>query len=259
MNTMNKKTQGNQYERMVAELMEQITGLRGLELRRQKTYSGKEATHEVDISFVYTVGELQLLFLVECKDWSRPVEKRDVQAFLHTLRDLGAHKGIIVSRTGFQDGAVSIAKANGIALLSVARRRIAWCLYMISPAMTLNRKLGEAGISLASSGIGTPALSHAARESDDEGLEFVPVETVGRIGTDVELTPLFAAIGQDVRETRNEEGQSSLGDRRTLSVMAGASSQISDLHVESGGVPCLHLLIVQAICPPLFRHKHIHK
>ena len=102
---------GISYEQMVAELTDQIVGLKGLVLHRRKVYTGRDSDHEVDISFEYGAGNVALLFVVECKDWSRPVQKRDVQAFLHVIRDIGAHKGIMVSRSGYQKGAISVAHA----------------------------------------------------------------------------------------------------------------------------------------------------
>ena len=167
---------GIAYEQLVAELTDQIVGLKGLVLHRRKVYAGKETNHEVDISFEYTTGKVALLFVIECKDWTRPVQKRDVQAFLHVIRDIGAHKGIIVSRSGYQGGAIAVARANGIALLMAARKGDAVeILHALVPAWArFNIGLKKAGIKLSSYPVG-----------DRGALEFEPVEYFGDTGTSI--------------------------------------------------------------------------
>ncbi|KFB68118.1 MAG: hypothetical protein CAPSK01_002328 [Candidatus Accumulibacter vicinus] len=138
-------------------------------LHRRKVYTGRDSRHEIDISFEYRAGSVALLFVVECKDWSRSVQKRDVQAFLHVIRDIGAHKGIMVSRRGYQEGAISVARANGIALLVVAEKGDSIdVIHSIVPSWArFNIGLEEAHIDLSSYPVGYRGA-----------VEFIPVEYV---------------------------------------------------------------------------------
>ena len=60
-----------------------------------------------------------VIALVECKHQTRPVEREDVMVLEAKLRDVGAHKGMLFSTSGFQSGALKYADARGIATVTV--------------------------------------------------------------------------------------------------------------------------------------------
>lgn len=112
------------YERLVKSLTSTIfDGLRAqaFHLKKYRGKSGQE--YEVDVSFEVAVDTLEFLVLVECKRYKDRVGVDEITSFAYRLRDIGAHKGIVVSPGGFQKGAVQVAKAERIALL-VARDEI---------------------------------------------------------------------------------------------------------------------------------------
>ena len=57
--------------------------------------------------------------IVECKHLQRPVEVNVVRELRQRMSEVGAHKGIIVSTSGFQEGAVAHARRSGVALMHV--------------------------------------------------------------------------------------------------------------------------------------------
>jgi len=67
---------------------------------------------QIDVAIVATLGMQEILIAVECKDTA--VEIGDVEAFYSKLDDLGAHKGIIASSVGFQEGAKRAAEAYNL-------------------------------------------------------------------------------------------------------------------------------------------------
>lgn len=67
---------------------------------------------QIDVAIVTTLGMVEILIAVECKD--AEVEIGDVEAFQSKLDDLGAHKGIIASSVGFQEGAKRAAEAYNL-------------------------------------------------------------------------------------------------------------------------------------------------
>lgn len=86
-----------------------------------RNYPGKSGVdHQTDVSAEVRLAGLRLLILAECKMWSATVKKQHVLAFLATIHDIGANKGIIVTTVGFQDGAKKVAAANGISLVRTA-------------------------------------------------------------------------------------------------------------------------------------------
>src|SRR5262245_45531085 len=87
------------YELLVKRLLEtrlRRDGLGDLKSFHLGKYTGASGQkHEIDVTFEVSIGNLKLLFLVECKHYTRAVD--DVMAFAFRLRDIGAHKGLIVS------------------------------------------------------------------------------------------------------------------------------------------------------------------
>lgn len=59
-------------------------------------------------------------YLIECKYWRRPVPKSVIHSLRTVVEDCGANWGAVVSRVGFQAGAIEAAKYSNIRLLSWA-------------------------------------------------------------------------------------------------------------------------------------------
>ena len=57
--------------------------------------------------------------LVECKHQHAPIKREVIQILRDRLQSVGASKGILVSTSGFQSGAVKYADTHGIALIQL--------------------------------------------------------------------------------------------------------------------------------------------
>ena len=103
------------YEQFTQKVIQELVGET---VHHQKVYTGRISKRDikVDVSFNYSVAGADLLFLVECKCYNHPVPVDEVEEFHSKIDDIGAHKGIMVTTVGFQDGAVKTAKGRGIAL-----------------------------------------------------------------------------------------------------------------------------------------------
>jgi hypothetical protein len=55
---------------------------------------------------------------VECKDEARPLERGEVQKFRHRVENVGASKGLIVSRSGYQRGCKDVADKTNVSLFT---------------------------------------------------------------------------------------------------------------------------------------------
>jgi len=84
-----------------------------------KHLSGSGGDYEFDevAEFIILNGAI-IIVLIECKRYSRPVEREKILSLYAKLQDVGAHKAIIFSTSGFQSGALSYAKDRGIACLT---------------------------------------------------------------------------------------------------------------------------------------------
>lgn len=95
-----------------------MASLVGVTVHHQHVYTGRVSKRDikVDVSFNYNIAGADLLFLVECKCYGHRVPVDDVEEFHSKIDDIGAHKGIMVTTVGFQDGAIKTARGRGIAL-----------------------------------------------------------------------------------------------------------------------------------------------
>ncbi len=72
---------------------------------------------EVDV-YIEAPDELVKKIICECKYWKTPVSKEKVHAFRTVVADSGAALGIMISKEGFQSGAVEAAKLSNVVLLT---------------------------------------------------------------------------------------------------------------------------------------------
>jgi hypothetical protein len=102
-----------------------ISSLVGIKVHHRSVYTGRisQRNIKVDVSFNYQVAGANLLFLVECKCYAHSVQVDDVEEFHSKIDDIGAHKGIMVTTVGFQEGAVKTARGRGIALALLTKER----------------------------------------------------------------------------------------------------------------------------------------
>ncbi len=89
-----------------------------VDVRRDTKVAGKTGTsHQIDVSFSFRVGKTDYLTIVQCKDWGSAVKQEQVLAFRSVLDDIpGQPRGIMVARSGFQEGAQKVAQHHGIVL-----------------------------------------------------------------------------------------------------------------------------------------------
>jgi hypothetical protein len=114
--------ESDEYELFTKKVMEELVGLT---VHHQKVYTGRISHRDIkiDVSFNYQVAGSDLLFLVECKCYNHAVQVDDVEEFHSKLDDIGAHKGIMVTTIGFQDGTIKTAQGRGIALALLTKEQ----------------------------------------------------------------------------------------------------------------------------------------
>lgn len=87
------------------------------------TVQGVRTTHDVDV-FVrsHHVG-FDVVWIVECKHWAGRVTKLHVLALREIVADVGADRGILLSESGFQSGAIEAATLTNVHVASLAELR----------------------------------------------------------------------------------------------------------------------------------------
>lgn len=114
--------ESDEYEQFTKKVIEELVGVT---VHHQKVYKGRISQRDIkiDVSFNYTIAGADLLFLVECKCYNHAVPVDDVEEFYSKINDIGAHKGIMVTTVGFQDGTIKTAKGRSIALALLTKER----------------------------------------------------------------------------------------------------------------------------------------
>lgn len=106
----------------------------------QATLKGKDdEPYIIDLHYELKIVESKILTLIECKYWNYKVQRRNVNDFRTVLGDVGAHKGIIVTKIGFDTGAISVAQKNGIGLYKLTNEKLSVYSHWTGTQDNLNR------------------------------------------------------------------------------------------------------------------------
>lgn len=73
---------------------------------------------QLDITISRNIGLFPVLIVLECKHYKRPVGIDKVEAFVTKLSDVRASEGVMVSKSGFDAGAIAVAQRHGVTLLT---------------------------------------------------------------------------------------------------------------------------------------------
>ena len=88
----------------------------GLAAEVERTIDLVRGRTEVDVYAIETIGGRPRVILVECKHWRSAVPQAVVREFRTVISDAGADVGYIVSKAGFQSGAVEMAQFTNVRL-----------------------------------------------------------------------------------------------------------------------------------------------
>lgn len=105
-----------EYQETVAELFRDL----GFEAQTDKRIDGVRTSHDIDVFATFRHAGLHLTWLVECKLWRSPVSKVHVLALRSIVEDVGADRGVLLSESGFQSGAVEATSRSNVTVARMA-------------------------------------------------------------------------------------------------------------------------------------------
>jgi restriction system protein len=85
-----------------------------------------DGEYQIDVYVEFEYLGVTFKVLVECKRHKNKIKRETVQILNDKLKSLGAHKGMIFSTNGFQEGAYEYANIHGIALIRVIEGRFTY-------------------------------------------------------------------------------------------------------------------------------------
>ncbi|WP_273024269.1 restriction endonuclease [Rheinheimera sp.] len=91
----------------------------GLEAETDVTVKGVRTNHDVDVLVTSHFHGFDIRWIVECKLWRNPVNQLHVLALREIVADIGADRGILLSESGFQSGAIEAANMTNIQVTSL--------------------------------------------------------------------------------------------------------------------------------------------
>lgn len=103
------------YQNQTAKLFENI----GCKVALEAKVKGVRGEHEVDVYVTFEQYGINCAWVIECKFWNTNVPKEKVLTLQAIVNDVGADRGILISKTEFQSGAIRCAQKSNITLTSL--------------------------------------------------------------------------------------------------------------------------------------------
>lgn len=100
-------------------LKQQIKGMVNCRFEHNKIIEVSDGNYQIDGYIEFDLMGVTYKTLVECKHYKSPIKREKVQVLYDKLRACGAQKGILVSSSNFQSGAITYATQHGIALVQL--------------------------------------------------------------------------------------------------------------------------------------------
>lgn len=90
----------------------------GVEVSRNVLLKGLKGEYQIDVFYQFENAGVIHRVAIECKYHSRPLDRDTIMPFCNKITDIGNIIGVIVSKSGYQNGAKEYAEKHGITLLT---------------------------------------------------------------------------------------------------------------------------------------------
>lgn len=124
------------FEKLVAKIQEELSP--GAVVTHDERIPGRKSgtDRQVDVVIRQSVGQFNLLIVIDAKDYKTPADVTVVGQFIDLVSDIGANKGAMVSASGFTEAAKRRAAEAGIDLYRpVDAENEDWRVYVRIPVL----------------------------------------------------------------------------------------------------------------------------
>lgn len=127
----NTTAKGDAFEERVFKIFQKLLQTEALpinckrsQIYHKKKYTSKESKKDIifDIaieSFMPDSEEIASLTLIECKDYTTPIDVSKIRDFIYRMDEVGANKGYFFTTSHFQSSALELAKTNHVGLVVI--------------------------------------------------------------------------------------------------------------------------------------------
>ncbi len=100
-------------------LSEQLVNLENCHFQHNKIIEVADGNYQIDGYIEFTLMGINYKTLVECKHYKSSISREKVAVLYDKIRACGANKGVLVSSSNFQSGAIQYASKHNIALIQL--------------------------------------------------------------------------------------------------------------------------------------------
>lgn len=112
------KPDWKQLEHLVVDIQKQLSPDAKVSHNVKLEGFDSEVQRQIDVLVEQSIGQYNMRIVIDCKDYSKPVDVKGVEEFYGLIKDVRAHKGALVCPSGFTHGAKKRAKKLQIDLYS---------------------------------------------------------------------------------------------------------------------------------------------
>lgn len=109
-----------QYEQLTQAIYQAILqseGITNIEVQHNVGVTGRSGVeHQIDVLWKFKQAGVEHKVLIECKNFASALTLEKVRNFFAVIHDIGNAQGLVVTKTGFQSGAVRFANYYGVGL-----------------------------------------------------------------------------------------------------------------------------------------------
>lgn len=117
MTSKSSKEKGNLLEKILGQL---CAGIRDAKVENNvRTKGASGVVRQIDTLITGKVGSFEVKIIVDAKNYTKPVDIKDVESISGMAKDVNANLGVIVCPAGFTNGAKQRADTAGIQLYEI--------------------------------------------------------------------------------------------------------------------------------------------
>jgi hypothetical protein len=129
-----KNPKWKQFEKLAANLQQKLSPEATVMINDRIKGHHSGTLRQIDISIRKTIGQFNLLIVIDCKDYSKPIDVKVVENFLGLVADVRANKGALISSNGFTKAAKIRALDAGVEVLRlIDAESVNWNSYAMIP------------------------------------------------------------------------------------------------------------------------------
>lgn len=149
---MNIPPKWKRFEHVVKSIQEQLTPNSKIVYDYRVIGKTTGVDRQVDIALFSQIGQFDIFIAMDCKDYKKPVDVKEVESFATMLEDINADKGVMVTYKGFSSAARKVAEKKRIDLLKMIDvESEEWPVQVSIPAIIDDRGIKQMQITISSS------------------------------------------------------------------------------------------------------------